>query len=115
MNLNTGKKVSFLNVLAKNQLTKLLRVILLLNIKKKTNLKNILNFNYVTEDDDMLIEDIISAKNEWLNADSNFQYVCESEIIDYYTYILKAAQIKYEYFLKKAKERKLKAGIENKI
>ncbi|NSW91763.1 MAG: YaaL family protein [Firmicutes bacterium] len=108
MDLNTGKKVGFFNVLVKNRLTRLLKEIIFLNIKKNTTVKNTVNRNYITDDDNTLIEDIRSAKNEWLNVDSNFQYVCENEIIDYYTYMLKAAQIKYEYYLKKAKERGLK-------
>mgnify|MGYP000900370888 FL=1 len=64
-------------------------------------------------EDQMLIENIESAKNEWINADLNFQYVSENEFVEYYTYKLKAAQIRYEFFLKKAKEKGLKVNIGN--
>ncbi|HHV96340.1 MAG TPA: YaaL family protein [Clostridiaceae bacterium] len=67
-------------------------------------------------EEEMLIQDLKEAKNEWLNADLNFQYVVENEFIEYYTYRLKAAQIKYEYFLKKAKEKGIRVNIfENDI
>lgn len=105
------KAGSFYNM-AKSNLVKILKEKLFLFSKKNIDIKNIETY-CITEEDNTLIEDIRSARNEWLNADSNLQHVCESEIIDYYTYMLKAAQIKYEYFLKKAKERgvRLRQGV----
>ena len=49
-------------------------------------------------EEEILIQSLKDAKNEWLNADRNFQYVSEDEFVEYYTYKLKAAQIKYEFF-----------------
>lgn len=57
-----------------------------------------------TEDQE-LIENIKNAKKEWINANTNFDYVDDQELVDYYTYKIKACQIRYEYYLKKAKER----------
>ena len=115
MGLNARKKTGLFYNPVKSWLTRILKEEIFLNSRKNINTKNMLSYNYITEEDNALIEDIRSARNEWLNADSNLQYVCENEIIDYYTYMLKAAQIKYEYFLKKAKERglKLKQGAQN--
>jgi hypothetical protein len=56
-----------------------------------------------------LIENLKNARNEWMNANINFDYVSEQEIIDYYTYQIKACEIRYEYYLKKAKEIGIKA------
>ncbi|HOJ10861.1 MAG TPA: YaaL family protein, partial [Clostridiales bacterium] len=67
------------------------------------------------DEDYILIQNIKDAKNEWLNADLNLQYVNETEFVEYYIYKLKAAQIKYEFFLKKAKERGLKIRIDTGI
>ena len=80
----------------------------LLNLFKNTRV----NQEYMANEDYALIEDLRAARNEWLNADSNFQFVYENEIVDYYTYMAKAAQAKYRYCLKKAKERGLKSWIE---
>lgn len=66
-------------------------------------------------EDEILIQNIKDAKNEWLNADMNFQYVSEDEFIEYYTYKLKAAQIKYEFFLRKAKEKGIKVNLGTSI
>jgi hypothetical protein len=114
MDSNAMKKADSFYSMAKNWLIKIFKETVFLFSKKNIDIKNINMRPYcITEEDNTLIEDIRSARNEWLNADSNLQHVCESEIIDYYTYMLKAAQIKYEYFLKKAKERgvRLKQGI----
>lgn len=51
-----------------------------------------------------IIESLKNARNEWMNANINFDYVSDQEIIDYYTYQIKACEIRYEYYLKKAKK-----------
>ena len=56
-----------------------------------------------------LLADIKEAKNEWINAHSELDYTNEKEIIDYNIYKIKACQSKYEYLIRKAKERGLKA------
>jgi len=95
--------------------------------KGHENLSRLVKKNKVQEDlidtesnkecteEEMLIQSLKEAKNEWLNADMNFQYVSEDEFIEYYTYKLKAAQIKYEFFLRKAKEKGLKLNIGSDI
>jgi hypothetical protein len=57
--------------------------------------------------DEELIKCLREAKAEWLNTSANFEQADNREIIDYYTYKLKACEIRYEYYLKKAKERGL--------
>lgn len=62
-------------------------------------------------DEDMdILKNIESARKEWLNATVNFEHISENDIIDYYTYNIKACQIRYEYLLKKAKEKGLKVS-----
>jgi len=51
-----------------------------------------------------IIECIRDAKAEWTNANINFEFADEWEIIDYHTYQLKAYEVKYQYYLKRAKE-----------
>jgi len=56
----------------------------------------------------MLIENIKNARRDWICANSNFNYAYDSETIDYYTYMIKACQVRYEYLIKKAKEKGVK-------
>lgn len=49
-----------------------------------------------------LIASIIHVKEELKNANKNFEYA-DSELIDYYTYQIKANQSKLDYLIKKAK------------
>lgn len=51
-----------------------------------------------------IIESLKNARNEWMNANINFDYVSDQEMIDFYTYQIKACEIRYEYYLKKAKK-----------
>ena len=78
----------------------------------KTN-KDLSKTTLMTEDisDRELIENINSARKEWMEANISFEYVDEKEIIDYYTYKILACQIRYEYFLKLAKEKGFKGDI----
>lgn len=46
-----------------------------------------------------------NAKAEWDEANMNFDYAEDKEIVDYYIYRIKACEVRYDYFLKKAKER----------
>ncbi len=57
-----------------------------------------------------LIESIKSAQRDWLCANANFNYTSDQEIIDYYTYMIKAYQVRYEYLIKKAKEKGIRGG-----
>ncbi|MCX7712024.1 MAG: YaaL family protein [Clostridia bacterium] len=58
-----------------------------------------------------LIESINNAKREWERATRNFEYADSQESIDYYTYIIKANEVMYEYLLKKAKEKGLRVEV----
>jgi hypothetical protein len=62
----------------------------------------------ITEEEKDIIENIKSAKSEWINANINFDYADDQELVDYYTYKIKACQVRYEYYLKKAKEKGIK-------
>ena len=74
-------------------------------------------FNYLLDklsksksyDDDTqdLINNLKNAQHEFETAVSNYEFASEPELIDYYTYKIKATQTRYQYLLKKAKERGL--------
>ena len=51
-----------------------------------------------------LIKSILVTKELLLQAHNNFEYA-EKELIDYYTYNIKANQAKLDYLIKKAKEK----------
>lgn len=51
-----------------------------------------------------LTENLHDAYNEWQVSLANFETAESKEMIDYYSYRIKASQIKYDYLLKKAKE-----------
>jgi hypothetical protein len=44
------------------------------------------------------------AHDEWINANSNFEYADDIDKVDYYTFHIKACQLRYEYLLKKARQ-----------
>lgn len=50
-----------------------------------------------------LYEAIHDAWLEWQNALLNFENADCKEMVDYYSYRIKASQIRYEYLLRKAK------------
>jgi len=58
-----------------------------------------------------LLKNIAQARQEWLNAVSNFEQAEDSDLIDYYIYKMKACQVRYNYLLKKAKETDLRQDI----
>lgn len=58
------------------------------------------------ERDFELIQSLIKTKLELELANKNFEYA-EAELIDYYTYEIKASQSKLDYLLKKIKKRGL--------
>lgn len=57
--------------------------------------------NSNTED---ILECIKNAKSEWLEAIANYDFAYDEELIDYYTYKLKALEVRYGFYLKKAKQ-----------
>lgn len=59
-----------------------------------------------TEDDEQsLINCIRSSIRDWENANINFENADEEELIDYYSYQIKAAEVKYQYLLRLIKEK----------
>lgn len=52
-----------------------------------------------------LLESIKEAKIEWMSANTNFEQAVDFEMIDYYTYRIKASEVRYQYLLKEAKEK----------
>ena len=51
-----------------------------------------------------LTECIQDAYEEWQYALKNFEDADNKDLIDYYSYRIKASQIRYEYLLRKVKE-----------
>ena len=49
------------------------------------------------------VSEIEDAHAEWELACINYQQASQPDVIDYYIYMMKAAQIKYQYLLKTAK------------
>lgn len=89
----------------KTQSVKLLKNSIFSKINSLLKEKSETIYTYNTGENEDLIENINDAKKEWLSARNNFEQAVESEIIDYYIYKIKAYQIRYEYLLKKAKEK----------
>ena len=58
------------------------------------------------EKDFELLKNIQNVKNTLSNMYKNLQFA-DSDLIDYYTYQIKAEEAKYSYLLKQAKKKKL--------
>lgn len=56
---------------------------------------------------DELMNALLEARNEWLDAVSCFEHASEEQLVDYYTYKMKACEARYTYFIKLAKEKGL--------
>lgn len=61
-----------------------------------------------------LIVSIIKTKNELETAQKNFEYA-DAELIDYYSYQIKANQSKLDYLLKKAQKKGIVLDMINEI
>ncbi|HOM03469.1 MAG TPA: YaaL family protein [Acetivibrio sp.] len=101
MNLSTQRNLN-IRLLKNVIFTKLSGLL----VKAKSELTEDEEFKEVEE----LIKCIKDAKKEWISATANFEHATDSEIIDYYTYEIKAYQLRYEYLLKKAKEKGIKVN-----
>ncbi len=55
--------------------------------------------------EDPLVKCIERAKAEWAYANMNFQHAVDPELIEYYIYMIKASEVKYQHLLKEAKHR----------
>lgn len=61
-----------------------------------------------------LIKCIIKVREDLKNANKNFEFA-EDELIDYYTYQIKANQSKLNYLIKKAKSNGISLDMINEI
>ncbi len=59
------------------------------------------------EDTKYLMENLRNAQDDFENAINNYDFVEDPELIDYYIYKIKASQTRYQYLLKKVKEKGL--------
>jgi hypothetical protein len=74
---------------------------------KKTILSKISHTALLSAEDRDLLRVTLEARDEWLDTNTNFDYVHEDMLVDYYTYKLKACEARYTYFLKLVKEKGL--------
>ncbi|MDO8685617.1 MAG: DUF2508 family protein [Clostridiales bacterium] len=65
------------------------------------------NPNYANEASEVLLG-LKNAQNELESLSNNFDHIKDDEIIDYYTFRMKACQVQYNYFLRRARELGLK-------
>jgi hypothetical protein len=61
----------------------------------------------LTEEEREILDAAQQARDEWLEASANFDYVHEEMLVDYCTYKLKACESRYAYFVRLAKEKGL--------
>ncbi|MBP3800825.1 MAG: YaaL family protein [Clostridia bacterium] len=55
------------------------------------------------EKDEEIIKNIIKAKRDLENAQKNFEYAQNQDLVDYYIYQIKSNQSKIDYLIKLAK------------
>ena len=60
--------------------------------------------NNAKSEKDEIVDILKKAQADLDIAMNNYEFADEPALVDYYTYNIKAAQMKYEYLLKKAKE-----------
>jgi len=80
-------------------------------MKSVNRKKSVAEIELSDKEYDELIQCIKLAKSQWEIANLNFEQAQEKELIDYYAYEIKACEIRYEYFLKKAKEKGINVNI----
>lgn len=61
----------------------------------------------LTAEEQQIIEAALSARDEWVEANIDFNYADDDLLVDYHIYRLKACEARYTYFLKLAKEKGL--------
>ena len=61
--------------------------------------------NKVKDEKNEIVDILKKAQADLDIAMNNYEFADEPALVDYYTYNIKAAQMKYEYLLKKAKEK----------
>lgn len=75
--------------------------------KKKSILFRVPSSAVLTAEEQELLRITLEARDEWIETNTNFEYVHEEMLIDYYTYRIKACEAKYAYFIKLVKEKGL--------
>lgn len=65
----------------------------------------------LTAEEQEILKAAQDARDEWIEASSNFEYVNEEMLVDYYTYKLKACESRYTYFVRLAKEKGISSCI----
>ncbi len=61
-----------------------------------------------------LIKSVIETKRDLENATKNFE-IAEAELIDYYSYQIKANKAKFSYLIKEAKEKGYELDMINEL
>jgi hypothetical protein len=84
--------------------TKSIDAFILIMDKINKTREKIISSREKQEEMDQLLENLKIVQNELNIANTNYEFAKESELIDYYTYYIKATQIKYDYLLKQIKE-----------
>jgi hypothetical protein len=78
-------------------------------IKSRQEKKKVQDHNFSDAED--LMNLLRTTKEQWSNSILNYEHMTEEEMIDYYSYQIKAQEIRFKYLLKKAKEQGVKAKI----
>ncbi|NLY44013.1 MAG: YaaL family protein [Clostridiaceae bacterium] len=55
-----------------------------------------------------LLKNLRQAKRDLEIASANFEFVADKDLVDYYIYQMKAAETKYQYLIRKAKEKNIR-------
>lgn len=74
---------------------------------KKPRLSRVSPNATLTAEEQELIRAALEARDEWIETSRNFEYVHDDMLIDYYTYRMKASEVRYDYFIKLVKEKGL--------
>lgn len=67
--------------------------------------------NSKTTEEQEILKALLEARNEWLDAVASFEHAYEENLIDYFTYKMKACESRYAYFIKKAREMGIKSSL----
>ncbi|MGI6777165.1 MAG: DUF2508 family protein [Acetivibrionales bacterium] len=87
--------------------SQLARIVKSMFLKKKAGSCLYCNSSEAAE----LVEIAREAHQEWVDANRGFEYAGDEAIVDYYTYKIKACEVRYQHFLKKAKEMGIKLEV----
>ena len=65
--------------------------------------------NTLDADSQDLLRQLELARREMEIADLNYEFANEDDLVDYYIYQMKAAEIKYQYLLKQARDKGIRS------